>query len=95
MQKEVKKKNLNETFFIINEILANMNDDKQFIDNLFIEQIISVKQLFLKSIKKQFLFCKKFENEDLLIEKINFLQQLLKNRIDEINEFVINSKNIS
>ncbi len=95
LQKEVKKKNLNETFFIINEILANMNDDKQFIDNLFIEQIISVKQLFLKSIKKQFLFCKKFENEDLLIEKINFLQQLLKNRIDEINEFVINSKNIS
>ncbi len=95
LENEIQKRNLDKFLFIINEILADMNEYKKFADNIFYEQINSIKRQFLKSAKKQFLFTKKIENEKLLINKINFLKDLLRKRTDEIYEFVSKYKNIS
>ncbi len=95
LEKEMQNNNFKEAVFILNEVIARMSLNKKYIDISIFENLKELKLLFSESIARQFLFTKKIDNQEILKEKIEFLDKSLKIRIDEIFEYVSKYKNIS
>ncbi len=87
LQKAITKNNADEAMFIINDILSTMYEDTKYIDISIYEKIKELKDCLLLNVKK-LLLTKKIENEKQIKERVDFVQMLINERIEECENYI-------
>jgi hypothetical protein len=94
LYKAIKRKNVNESLLIVNDILASMYDDCKYIDVAFYETIKKHKENMILNAKKSFV-SKIFINEDSLLNENLDIKSLLEKKIEELSNYIKKYRNIS
>lgn len=87
LEKAVSNNNPTNAIFVINEILSLMYEDTKYIDISIYEKIKDLKNSLQKNIKKTFL-TKRIDNEKQIKERTEFIHMLVKERIDDLNNYI-------
>lgn len=84
LKKYVRDENPEKSVFVINEITSTLIDDSKFIDCSFTDLLKELKTFLLSNIKKVFFINKKINNLKQIILKIDFIQSLLEERLQDL-----------
>lgn len=94
LKRTVVKNTPQEAVFIINDILSTMYEDTKYIDISIYEKIKELKECLQANVKKIFLK-QKIENEKQIKDRIEFVQSLVAERVEDIEEYLKKIGNIS
>lgn len=89
-KKHIKEGNIDKALFIINDILSEMPQKTEYIDKYFFTQINDLKDILKINAKKIFFIKKKVDNEKQIISRIEFVENILKERINELKTYITN-----
>ena len=89
-KKHIKEGNIDKALFIINDILSEMPQKTEYIDKYFYTQINDLKDILKINAKKIFFIKKKVDNEKQIISRIEFVENILKERINELKTYITN-----
>ena len=95
LEQSTEKNNVDKAIMQSCELSSFVLENKEFIDCSIVELIKELQKAYTKGYKMNFLLVKSFSNESEIKERINFLKDILQNRISDICEYVAKYKNIS
>jgi len=95
VERGINRNDVKEAVFILNEILSNIIKDGKYIDISVCDELRLLKSKLLEAVQTKTLLSKKINNKADLIEKSTYIKNLLKQRTDELREYVEKYKNIS
>lgn len=87
-KKIIKDDNPEKSITIINRILSELPETEEYIDKYFVQQLKNLKDILIVNIKKIFIFPKKLNNEKQIILRIDFVINLLEERISDIENYI-------
>ena len=89
-KKYIKEGNIDKALYIINDILSEMPQKTDYIDKYFYNQINDLKEILQVNTKKLFFFKQRIDNEKQIITRIEFVENMLKERIIELKTYITN-----
>jgi len=84
----IRRNNPKEALYTLNEILSDMYEDTKYIDISIYDKIKELKESIANNMNNNFLAFNKIKNEKQLSERIEFVQQLTLERIQELNKYI-------
>ena len=95
LEQSTEKNNADKAVTQASELTSFAFENKEYIDDSILEEIKELKKDYTKGYKMNFLLVKSFAKEAEIKKKIEFLKDILQNRISDICEYVAKYKNIS
>ena len=95
LEQSTEKNNADKAVTLVSELASFAFENKEYIDDSILEQIKELKKDYTKGYKMNFLLVKSFAKEAEIKVQIEFLKDILQNRISDICEYVAKYKNIS
>lgn len=89
----IKEENPEKALYIINEILASIPHKLEYIDKFFQSQIQDLKDLLIVNKKKIFIFPAKINNIKQITDRVTFVENLIKERTEELSEYIKSFRN--
>ena len=90
MQKEINKNNSKNSIIAVNEILSDMVKDREYIDILIYDNIIEIKNMLISNIKRKLIFLDGIKEKKTIEEKAQFVNMLINQRIEDIENYINN-----
>ena len=72
----------------INEIITEITENKEISDKYFEEELRNIRKEIIANEKKIYIFSAKIKDIEKISVKINIVNKMLENRIEDINKFI-------
>jgi hypothetical protein len=88
LEKATNHKNSENILYTINDILSDMYEDTKYIDISVYQKFKELKNFINQNTRTDFIFNKRVDNIKQIKERCEFVKMLVKERIDDINEYL-------
>lgn len=88
LQKSINKNDVKQSLFVINEVLASLIDEEQYVDAIIINKLKELKDVILTNTKCYFLFGSKMDNLSFIKENINDVVFVLNDKVSELTTYI-------
>lgn len=87
-KKTIKDDSPDKCISVMDRILSEILETEEYIDKFFVQQLKNLKDSLLLNIKKIFIFPKKLNNEKQILLRIDFVINLVEERISDIENYI-------